>query len=348
MSKALEIEPSQLTGQPYAPVEPADAAAHSAVAVLRTELAAYDIDDERVVEPRPVDQLETAVEQVCAWRRAASFRRLSEALPDLLGEVRAAVHRWSGRDRDRALVALCECYYAAHSLAYKLGYSDLAALAVDRIGWAATEAGHPLWQAVAQFQRGAILTSGGDWNAALRFLERCRGHIEPRLGAGARGDLIAWGGLHLQSGLAAARSGRSDLADDHLAEATATAARIGDDRDRLLSFGPTNVGIWSVALAVEAMDGATALTRARALVVPDGSPSERVGHHYIDLGRAHLLNGDKSSALAALHTARRISPAQTRYNPMVRETTRALARSEHRSVDSVHEFAVWLGIAERL
>uniref|UniRef100_UPI00224D192D helix-turn-helix domain-containing protein n=1 Tax=Micromonospora sp. NBC_00855 TaxID=2975978 RepID=UPI00224D192D len=345
---ALRIDPTVLTGQPFAAVDSDDAEVHSAIAVLRTELAAYDIDDERVSQVRHVGQLVQAVEQVCTWRRGASFHKLGDALPALLGEVRAAAHRWTGRDRARAYVMLCELYYASHSLAYKLGYPDLAALAIDRIGWAATEGGSPLWQSVAQFQRGALLTSGGDWNAALSFLTRCRSQIEPRLGAGARDDLIAWGGLHLQSGLAASRSGRRSLADDHLAEARETAARLGDDRDRILSFGPTNVGIWSVALAVEAMDGTEALTRANRLVIPAGSPSERVGHHYIDLSRAYLLHGDRRHAFDALLSAKRVAPAQTRANPMVHETARAIARAEARAVDSVHGFAVWLGIAERL
>ncbi|MFD6268153.1 hypothetical protein [Nocardia asteroides] len=108
------------------------------------------------------------------------------------------------------------------------------------------------------------------------------------------------------------------------------------------------MGIWSVALAVEAMDGAEALTRASTLVIPDGSPSERVGHHYIDLSRAYLLHGDRRRAFDALLSAKRIAPTQTRYNPMVHETIRAIARAEARAVDSVHGYAVWLGIAERL
>ncbi|MEU5760417.1 hypothetical protein [Nocardia sp. NPDC047648] len=49
-----------------------------------------------------------------------------------------------------------------------------------------------------------------------------------------------------------------------------------------------------------------------------------------------------------LLTAKAIAPAQTRWNPMVHETVRALARAEARSVDTVHGFAVWCGIAARL
>jgi hypothetical protein len=200
-----------------------------------------------VLEIRPLARIAEDVQQVCRYRRAAAFHKLSDALPPLLGEVRAAVHRNHGKARDQAFELLCELYYSAHSLAHKLGYTDLAALAIDRLAWAATEADDYLWIATSQFHRAAILTSGGDWTAALAFLERCRSSVEPRLSVGRRRDLTAWGGLHLQSGLAAARSGRRDLADAHLAEAHEMAVRVGDDNDPIMSFGPTNVGIWAVA-----------------------------------------------------------------------------------------------------
>ncbi len=318
------------------------------MAVLRTELAAYDLDNSDVTEIRPLARIAGDVQHISRYRRAAAFHKLGRALPPLLGEVRATVHRSHGREREQACTLLCELYYSSHSLAHKLGYTDLAALAIDRLAWAATESDDPLWIATSQFHRAAILTSGGDWSAALTFLERCRSSVEPRLSAGHRRDLIAWGGLHLQSGLAAARSGRRDLADAHLAEARETATRVGDNNDPIMSFGPTNVDIWAVALAVEGLDGAEALNRAGTLVIPAGTPKERAGHHYIDLSRAYLLHGDRMRSLEALHTARTIAPSQTRYNPMVHETVRALARAEARSVDTVHGFAVWCGITNSL
>ncbi|ONM46466.1 helix-turn-helix domain-containing protein [Nocardia donostiensis] len=348
VSKALRVSVSDLTGQPYPPAPGPDTEVHAAVAALRTELAAYDIDNANVLEVRPLRQVAADVEKVCLWRRAAAFHRLAEELPTLLGEVRTAVHRSNGRDQDQALTLLCELYYSSHSLAHKLGYTDLATVAVDRLAWAANKANDQLWIAASQFHRAALLTSGGDWTAALNFLERCRSDIEPRLSIGRRHDLISWGGLHLQSGLAASRSGKQDLADAHLDEARQTAIRLGDDLDPILSFGPTNVDIWSVALAVEAMDGTEALNRARSLVIPADAPKERAGHHYIDLSRAYLLHGDRCRAFNALQTAKNVAPSQTRYNPMVHETVRALARAEARTVDTVHGFAVWCGITDRL
>ncbi|RJO76966.1 XRE family transcriptional regulator [Nocardia panacis] len=346
VSKALHCSVADLTGQPYPPAAGRDTEAYTAIGAVRAELAAYDLDpDETVTTIRPLAEIELDVADIGRARRNASFQKLGAQLPTLLPEVRAAVHRSTGVERDRAFVMLCELYYSSHSLAHKLGFADLATIAIERMAWAANESGHQVWMAASQFQRAAILTSGGNWNAALKYLESCRASIESRLVAGHRGDLVSWGGLHLQSGLAAARSGRRSLADAHLAEARESANRLGaDGLDPILTFGPTNVGIWSVALAVEGLDAIEALNRASALVIPADMPKERVGMHWIDVSRAYLLNGDRTSAFDALAAARTIAPAQTRYNPMVHETIRALARAEARRTDTVAGFAAWCGI----
>lgn len=350
VAKALRCTVADLTGQPYPAADSRDTAAYGAVSSIRAELAAYDLDPaEQVRTVRPLTEIATDVAEICKARRNAGFHKLGDKLPILLPEVRAAVHRNTGPDRDQALVMACELFYSAHSLAHKLGFADLATLAVERMAWAAGESGDPVWIAAGQFHRAAILTSEGDWNAALRYLETCRASIEPRLTAGHRTDLIAWGGLHLQSGLAAARSGRADLADTHLAEAREAACRIGGDgRDLVLTFGPTNVGIWSVALAVEGLDPAGALDRAATLAIPAGTPKERVGMHWIDVSRAYLLHGNRAGAFHALTVARTVAPAQTRYNPMVHETVRALARAEARCTDTVSGFAAWCGITHSM
>lgn len=350
VAKALRCTTADLTGQPYAPAAPRDVEAYNAISAIRAELAAYDLDpQDQVTTVRSLPEIAEDVADICKARRNAGFHKLGEQLPVLLPEVRAAVHRNTGVERDQALVMACELYYSAHSLSHKLGFADLAAMAVERMSWAAVASGDPVWIAAGQFQRAAILTSGGDWNAALRYLETCRADIEPRLAAGKRPDLIAWGGMHLQSGLAAARSGRRDLADEHLAEARETADRMGGDgHDPILTFGPTNVGIWSVALAVESLDATVALDRAARLVIPGETPKERIGMHWIDVSRAYLLHGNRAGAFDALTTARTVAPAQTRYNPMVHETVRSLARAEARRTDTVSGFAHWCGIAPLL
>ena len=146
--------------------------------------------------------------------------------------------------------------------------------------------------------------------------------------------------------MAAARAGRRQECDAHLDEAREAARRIGADRDDYrLFFGPTNVEIWSVGLAVEMCDGTEAVKRAEGVHFSAGTPRERVGHHHIDTARAWLLHGNREQALASLVTARHTAPQQTRYHPMVHETVRVLARQDRRRTDTVHGFAAWCGIS---
>ena len=82
------------------------------------------------------------------------------------------------------------------------------------------------------------------------------------------------------------------------AEAKEAAEFIGVDHDDYrLCFGPTNVNIWSVGLAVEMLDGTEAIKRAEKFRLPRSAPRERVGHHWIDLARGYLLHGDHQRAL---------------------------------------------------
>jgi hypothetical protein len=240
---------------------------------------------------------------------------------------------------------LAETYYAAGQLASKLGYTDLASISVDRYEWAAQRSGDELAVLVGVYRRAGELICLDECATARQLLENARSRIEDRLGRPDPPTLATWGNLHLKSGLAAARAGDRAGADAHLAEARQTAARIGVDRDDYrLCFGPTNVNIWSVGLAVEMLDGTEAITRAHTFTLPPSTPHERVGHHWIDLARGYLLHGDHPRALATLHQARRTTPQQTRYHPQVHETIRALARAHKRRTDTLTNFADWLGI----
>ncbi len=212
--------------------------------------------------------------------------------------------------------------------------------------WAAEQSGDELAVLVGDYRRAGELISMADWGSAQHLLERSRSRIEDQLGHADPPTLSTWGNLHLKSGLAAARAGDLAAADEHLAEARETAARIGADRDDYrLFFGPTNVAIWSVGLAVEAGDGTEAVKRAEGFHPPPYTPRERVGHHWIDAARGYLLHGDRQRALSSLQQARHIAPQQTRYHPMVAETVRALVRAERRRSDSVAGFARWLGVS---
>ncbi|MEV6136527.1 helix-turn-helix transcriptional regulator [Nocardia sp. NPDC051990] len=345
-AKALRMSAAELMGQPYPRTTNEEREVSAGIAIIRSEVAAYDLQPAGI-QPRPLAAITDDVELIRKFRRSANFHKLSAELPSLLTETRAAMYLSSGHQREQACVLLCELYSSARSLAHKLGYTDLATMAVERLWWAAHMSGDKVWMAAAQFHRASVLTSAGDWNSALTYLDDCRADMESRVGSGDPADLIGWGSLHLQSGLAAARAGDRDTADAHLAEAKAAADRIGnpDFHDPVLSFGTANVGIWSVSLAVEMMDGTEAVKRADGLVIPASTPKSRVGHMYIDLARGFLLHGDRARTMGALQTAKKVAPTQTRYHPQVHETVRVLARAEARSTETLRGFAAWCGIA---
>ncbi len=344
-ARALKVGVAELLEQPYLRRTRAEHEVHASIPLIRRELAAYRMQPLDDMPLRPLDDLARDVVQASMLRHSVNLVQLGAELPGLLAELRAAIYTLTGTEQERAFGLLAEAYAAAGQVAYKLGYIDLASLTTERYEWAAAHSGDELAVLVGDYLRAGELIMTADWNTALPFLEKSRSRIEPELGKNNPVVLSVWGNLHLKSGLAAARAGNRDLADTHLGEARHTAARLGTDRDDYrLCFGPTNVNIWSVGLAVEMLDGTEAVKRAQKFTIPPTTPRERIGHHCIDLARGYLIHGDKTKAFATLHEAKKIAPTQTRYHPMVHETIRVLAREETRSSDTIRGFATWCGI----
>jgi transcriptional regulator with XRE-family HTH domain len=261
-ARALGLALAELLGQPYSRETPADQQVFAVVPALRRELIAYLVVPEDDVAVREVDQLAQAVAAASQLRHAVDLTNLGAVLPGLLAELRAAAHQATGSQRERLFGLLAETYYAAGQLASKLGYTDLASISVDRYEWAAERSGDELAVLVGVYRRAGELICLDDCATAQRLLADARSRIEDRLGGRDAPTLATWGNLHLKSGLAAARAGDRAGADAHLAEARETAQRIGVDRgDYRLCFGPTNVNIWSVGLAVEMLDGTEAVKR---------------------------------------------------------------------------------------
>ncbi|MGH3625389.1 MAG: helix-turn-helix domain-containing protein [Sciscionella sp.] len=346
VARALNVGVAELLGQPFVRSTRDEHEMHATIPPLRRELSAYCVQPDEEPQPRPLAVLAADVAEASRLRHAVNLAALGKALPGLLAELRAATWTLAGSEQEHAYWLLAETYYATSQTAYKLGYIDLASLAVDRYEWAAARCGDPLAMLVGDYQRAGEMISAADFSGAAKLLDRSRETIADQVKGADSPTLAMWGNLHLKSGLAAARDGDCATADAHLAEARETAERIGTDRDDYrLCFGPTNVGIWSVGLAVEAQDGTEAVKRAASFTPGASAPRERVGHHWIDLARGYLLHGDHERAVSTLMLAKQTAPQQTRYHPMVHETIRALARARRRS-DPVARLAAWAGVRE--
>ena len=117
-----------------------------------------------------------------------------------------------------------------------------------------------------------------------------------------------WGGLTLQRAVVASRLNDADAAYQHLARAAQVASRLGEGRnDYNTEFGPANVSLHEIAVAVELGDAGRAL-RAAATVDTSGLSAERRARALIDIARAHAQRRQVFEAVATLREAEDISP----------------------------------------
>ncbi len=132
---------------------------------------------------------------------------------------------------------------------------------------------------------------------------------------------------------------------ENIGLAEEVAWRLGHDtRDYGLLFGPTNVAIHGVAVAVELGDADEAVRRSAELVLPEDLPRERSSHHYIDLSRAWIWQRRFDKALECVALAERLAPQRTRYHPMARQTVTQLLDYQRRLPEPLRGLATRMGL----
>ena len=102
--------------------------------------------------------------------------------------------------------------------------------------------------------------------------------------------------------------------------------------DLWTSFGPTNVAIHGIAVAVELGDVPETIRRAEQ-VNTTALPAdllERRASVYIDLGRAYVQRRDDAAATAVFRQAEELAPEEVHYSVPVREALREMLKREHR------------------
>jgi transcriptional regulator with XRE-family HTH domain len=345
VSRALSVEVGELTGQPYRGRNARTDRIHEAIGEIRQALVYWDIPPTLDVPPRPLADLEAETSKASALRMQASYVELGVLLPALIGELVVSAHERHGAERARAFALLASAYSAVDSMAFKLGYMDLFGIAVERMAWAADNSDDPLLRSVAAIRRSATFLNAGAWDGGMRLLGRAARDLDEAPDAD-QATLSVLGTIHLRSAVIASRAGRGGPAGDSLSTAREISDRVGrDTRDYGLLFGPANVGIHEVAIAVELGDADQAIRRAAALTLPADLPRERSSHHYIDMSRAWLWQHDAARALACVSQAEQLAPQRTRYHPMARETVARLLDIHRRTPEQLRGMAGRMGLA---
>lgn len=142
------------------------------------------------------------------------------------------------------------------------------------------------------------------------------------------------GAALLSAAAASARRGNGREAHAALKAAAVCAAELGQERSDLATvFGPTNMAIHQVAIAIELGDARDALRHVPALQL-DQLPTaltERRARCLIDVARSYAQVQDDTAAIDALIQAETIAPDELRYHRLTRELVPQLLTRENRT-----------------
>ena len=323
LASALQVAPSELAGQPMLDMlaDPDIAAAQATIAGL--EAALTDVDfGEATVAPRewPAVATDLAVlnDQL---RPTADYAAQGTALPDLITELNALIGSAVAPQRD-VLIGLVQCYHAASVVARNLGVRGLPALATWHARRVAEALEDPAWLGLAGWLRSVALGTT-DRARAVAVATSAADELQHHLGDDTGKQM--YGALHLQAAMAAAARLDAAGAVAHLDEAADVAAAVAPREDPRgfgsLYFGPANVGIWRLAMAVELGEPWKAQELAAQVDPADVPSAARQSSYWSDLGRGlAATRSTRESAVRALRQAEDVAPVYTRTRPLVRET----------------------------
>lgn len=334
IAAALRCDISDLLGQPFPAHGRTQSRAHAKVPALRRVLhgVALGYGDPPV---RPITDLTEDAARLWLYRRQCDNPAVAQLLPTLLEGLHVhAAHGDHQRDAQRLVVEVSSA--AAFSLR-ALGYADLAWTAAQQCHAAAVQLGDPVAVGFADFTRAQAASLGPGFDGALRVAEGAADELRPRLTGDPEDDRV-YGTLLATCAWAAAATRHYDRVPTYLNEARRVAARVGDadpagDRWQTY-FGPSNLGIWEMGVAVDTGNGGNVEQLARGVNLAVLDTRSRRAQFWSDYGRGLAqIPGRETDAADAFLRADGEASARTRNNIAVRETVAAmLDRVTRRSV----------------
>ncbi|MGH3929714.1 MAG: helix-turn-helix domain-containing protein, partial [Pseudonocardiaceae bacterium] len=321
LANALGVAPSELTRVTEQAPDDGEGVAEKAV---RRALIAVTRDDPggQVV---PVDVLRTRVAALVVAQSECRLEQVGRELPALIRDLHTTMA--AGRDVEELLeMAVVVHVQGTHLWLYKVGGStDLGWQAETLARQAAREHGGAELLGLAASGAANGLLAAGEFDTALAELDAVTVPTTT-----SQAEQLA-GALALTRSLLAAADRRPGDVQAPLDYAAELAARPGEPNAYGLGFGLTNVGVWRMAVALEAHDYALAASIAERLH-PELLPSPyRQAIYWADYGRALArLRGRRNDAVRALRRAELISPARVQRHPFTRDAIALLLSGSRR------------------
>lgn len=338
VARALRVEVATVTGQPYSTELRADEL-DVLIQPIRDALDVYDLGPDPDITPRPGQLLRDDAEGLLVAVRGGEIKKTATQLPGLILEQTTAAHT---DDTTEGWLLLASYYRTTYDVTSKLGYPDLATIALSRMEWAAERGSGAIVGGMFRYMRALTYLRAGQYRTGDRLIRMGLATLD-QAEAGRERDVVV-GQLHLGAAVLAARAKDGGRAETHLDEAERIAKTTGDASNvHWLSFGPTNVAVHSVSVLAELDEYDQAAQVGRAVSMPKQWPASRRSHHFAELARAQMWDGQLEDAFANLVRARKAAPQQARYHQTVRETYDGLEAAKRQLPDSFLSYGSWLG-----
>jgi transcriptional regulator with XRE-family HTH domain len=347
VARALDVPLSELAAE--APVVAAVTMQPQAAIDLRLVLSGAHalramLDGRSAPEP---DVLRGRVETAWELTHGGRYAELSDLLARLIPDLEDAARALPDGRRPAAFELLAAVYQACSAALAKLGEPEAAWIAADRAMSAAERAGQPLLVGAGAFRLVFVFLAARHYGQAEETARTAADALRRLADEGQPEAMALWGALTLQRAVTAARVNRPDAAYAHLDQArdmAARAARAGERRNHYnTEFGPANVTLHEIAVAVELGDAGRAL-RAAAAVDPSTLSPERRARMLIDVARAHTQRRQVDQAVAALCRADELTPEQVRGHGLVRRLVSDLLAMQDPADGDLSALAARLGI----
>jgi hypothetical protein len=266
-----------------------------------------------------VSTLRTKARKAWELTHAGRYTELTELLSGLVPDLETAARAVSEDQRTEVFELMAATYQACSAALAKLGEPEAAWIGADRAMAAAERAGNPLLVAAGAYRLVFVFINARHYDQAEETARTAAEALQPLADQGDPQAISLWGGLILQRAIIAAHVNDPDLAYGQLERASQVAGRLGEGHNEYnTEFGPANVRLYEIAVAVELGDAGRAL-RAAAAVDTSGLSAERQARMLIDVARAHAQRRQVGEAVAALLQAEAITPEQVRGHALVRQ-----------------------------
>jgi tetratricopeptide (TPR) repeat protein len=343
LAAALEVPLAELAAE--APVVAAAAGEPPGAAGLRLVLSGVHSLRAMLTgcHPPAVITLRARTRKAWALAHAGRYTDLTDLLRGLIPDLETAVRALPEAQRPEVLELMAETYQACSAALAKLGEPEAAWIAADRAMAAAERAGNPMLVAAGAFRLAFVFLAARHYDQAEEAARTAADALAQLANDGEPQAMSLRGGLTLQRAVIAARRNDPDAAYGHLNQAAQIAGRLGEGRnDYNTEFGPANVAVHEIAVAVELGDAGRAL-RAAATVDATGLSAERQARMLIDIARAHAQRRQVTEAIAAVTEAEQISAELVRSHEQVRQLVADLVTMQDPPSSELRSLAGRLG-----